>query len=36
MFNTIFDTSASGLDIKTALIAAGAALLLGVGSDDYD
>ena len=30
MFNTIFDTSASGLDIKTALIAAGAALLLGV------
>ena len=30
MFNTIFDTSATGLDIKTALIAAGAALLLGI------
>ncbi len=30
MFNTIFDTSVTGLDIKTALIAAGAALLLGI------
>ncbi|MBQ9484949.1 DUF4956 domain-containing protein [Candidatus Saccharibacteria bacterium] len=30
MFNTIFDTSTTGLDIKTALIAAGAALLLGI------
>ena len=30
MFNTIFDTTATGLDIKTALIAAGAALLLGL------
>ena len=30
MFNTIFDTSSTGLDIKTALIAAGAALLLGI------
>ena len=30
MFNTIFDTSASGMDIPTALIAAGAALALGL------
>ena len=30
MFNTIFDTSATGLDIPTALIAAGVALLLGI------
>lgn len=30
MFNSIFDTSAAGLDIPTALIAAGVALLLGV------
>ena len=30
MFNTIFDTSATGLDISSALIAAGAALLMGV------
>ena len=30
MFNTIFDTTATGLDIKTALIAAGAALLIGL------
>ena len=30
MFNTIFDTSAAGLDIPTALIAAGVALLLGI------
>lgn len=30
MFNTIFDTSASGMDIPTALIAAGAALVLGL------
>ena len=30
MFNTIFDTSTAGLEITTALIAAGVALLLGV------
>lgn len=30
MFNTIFDSTAAGLDITTALICAGAALLLGV------
>ena len=30
MFNTIFDTTATGLDIKTVLLAAGAALLLGI------
>lgn len=30
MFNTIFDASASGMDIPTALIAAGAALALGL------
>lgn len=30
MFNTIFDTSASGMNIPTALIAAGAALALGL------
>ena len=30
MFNTIFDSTASGLDVSTALIAAGAALGLGV------
>ena len=30
MFNTIFDTSATGLDIKSALLAAGAALILGL------
>lgn len=30
MFNSIFDTSTAGLDIPTALIAAGVALLLGV------
>ena len=30
MFNTIFDTSTPGLEITTALIAAGVALLLGV------
>lgn len=30
MFNTIFDTSATGLDIKSALLAAGAALILGI------
>ena len=30
MFNTIFDTTASGLDIPSALIAAGVALLLGI------
>ena len=30
MFNTIFDTSTVGLEINTALIAAGAALILGV------
>jgi uncharacterized membrane protein YhiD involved in acid resistance len=30
MFNTIFDTSTAGLEITTALIAAGVALLLGI------
>ncbi|MBQ3433317.1 DUF4956 domain-containing protein [Candidatus Saccharibacteria bacterium] len=30
MFNTIFDTTATGLDIPSALIAAGVALLLGI------
>lgn len=30
MFNTIFDTSTAGLEINTALIAAGVALLLGL------
>ena len=30
MFNTIFDTTATGLDIKTVLICAGAALILGI------
>ena len=30
MFNTIFDTTTSGLDITTALIASGVALLLGI------
>ena len=30
MFNTIFDKTATGLDIKTVLLAAGAALLLGI------
>ena len=30
MFNSIFDTTTSGLDIPSALIAAGVALLLGV------
>ena len=30
MFNTIFDTSTPGLEITTALIAAGVALLLGI------
>lgn len=30
MFNTIFDSTAMGLDIKTALICAGVALVLGV------
>ena len=30
MFNSVFDTSAAGLDIPTALIAEGVALLLGV------
>ncbi len=30
MFNTIFDTTVSGLDIPSALIASGVALLLGV------
>lgn len=30
MFNTIFDTTAAGLDITTALIASGVALLLGI------
>lgn len=30
MFNTIFDTSATGLDISSALVAAGAALLMGI------
>lgn len=30
MFNTIFDTNSIGLDIKTALICAGVALLLGI------
>ncbi len=30
MFNTIFDTTANGLDIPSALIASGVALLLGI------
>lgn len=30
MFNSLFDTAATGLDIKTALICAGASLLLGL------
>lgn len=30
MFNTIFDSTATGLDIKTALICAGVSLVLGV------
>lgn len=30
MFNTIFDTSTVGLEINTALMAAGAALILGI------
>lgn len=30
MFNSIFDTSTSGLEIQTALIAAGAALVMGL------
>lgn len=30
MFNTIFDTTSTGLDISTALICAGVALLLGI------
>lgn len=30
MFNTIFDTSTTGLEISTALIAAGVALVLGI------
>lgn len=30
MFNTIFDTSTSGLEISTALIAAGVSLVLGI------
>lgn len=30
MFNTIFDTSTTGLEISSALIAAGAALLMGI------
>lgn len=30
MFNTIFDSTATGLDIKTALICAGVSILLGV------
>lgn len=30
MFNTIFDTSSAGLEISTALIAAGVAIVLGV------
>ena len=30
MFNTIFNTSSIGLDIPTALICAGVALLLGI------
>lgn len=30
MFNTIFDTSTAGMEITTALIAAGAALLMGL------
>ncbi|MBQ9017933.1 DUF4956 domain-containing protein [Candidatus Saccharibacteria bacterium] len=30
MFNTIFDTSTTGLEIPTALIAAGVALILGI------
>ena len=30
MFNTIFDTTTAGLEIPTALIAAGVALLLGI------
>lgn len=30
MFNTIFDSTATGLDIKTALICAGVSLVLGI------
>lgn len=30
MFNTIFDTSTTGLEISSALIAAGAALIMGI------
>lgn len=30
MFNSIFDTSTAGLEVSTALIAAGAALLMGI------
>lgn len=30
MFNTIFDSTASGLEVSTALIAAGVALVLGI------
>ena len=30
MFNTIFNSTATGLDIKTALICSGVALVLGV------
>ena len=30
MFNTIFDTSTAGMEINTALIAAGAALIMGL------
>lgn len=30
MFNSIFDSSAAGMDIQTALIAAGASLLMGL------
>lgn len=30
MFNSIFDTSTSGLEVQTALIAAGAALVMGL------
>ncbi len=30
MFNTIFDTAATGLDIKTVLICAGVSILLGI------
>ena len=30
MFNSVFDTSTAGLEINTALIAAGAALVMGL------